>query len=57
MLKQHVLSSDKVGFVDQQIDVTHRPEGDAPIHRFRQIRAFEYDNGDIVLVEHGENLR
>ncbi len=65
MLTQHGLASGKVGFPDQQVDVAHRPEGEAAIcgsrcsavHRFGQIRAFEHDDGNVVLVEQGENVR
>ncbi len=56
MLKQHVLSSGKVGFVDQQVDVAHRPKRKIAVHRLGQIRAFKHDDGDVVLVEQGQNL-
>ena len=38
----------KVGFPDQQIDATHRSQGNTDVHGFGQIRAFILYTVDIL---------
>ena len=37
--------------VDEQINVTHRPQGDVPIDQRRQVGSFQDDHRDVVVLE------
>ena len=37
--------------MDEQIEVTHRPQGDVPIHQRRQVGSFQDDYRYVLVLE------